>query len=65
MPTSAPLKSPPTASVDTLPTSTELELIPVWLLKALEGIFEPPFELEARLRVALRHRPHGDDPTLP
>jgi hypothetical protein len=22
-----------------------LELIPVWLLKALEGIFDPPFEL--------------------
>jgi hypothetical protein len=34
------LNSPPTASVDTFPILTELEVMPVWSLKALDGIFE-------------------------
>ena len=38
----APLNSPPTARVDTLATCTAFEVMPVWSLKALDGIFDPP-----------------------
>ena len=36
------MNRPPTASVETLPTWTELEVMPVWSLNALDGIFELP-----------------------
>jgi hypothetical protein len=36
------LKRPPTDRVDTLATRTEVAVMPVWSLKALEGIAEFP-----------------------
>jgi hypothetical protein len=36
------LKRPPTARVDTLATRTDVAVMPVWSLKALDGIAEFP-----------------------